>query len=89
MEGHESILLRLSDKVSEGMEERRILREDVQKVIYHAETGGDRFVDPETGRVLAAFRPGHVTYWVKYSREGEGWRVHSAYCHRMEIVHSP
>jgi len=85
-EEHEAILLRLSDEVSEVMEKRRILHEDVRKVIHHAETGGDRFVDPETGRVLAAFRPGHVTYWVKYSREGEGWRVHNVYSHRMEIV---
>jgi len=85
-EEHEAILLLLSDDVSERMEERRILREDVQKVIHHAETGGDRFIDPETGRLLACFRPGHVSYWVEYSREGNVWRVHNAYSHRMETM---
>jgi len=88
-EEHESILLHLSDEVSERMEERRILREDVQKVIHHAETGGDRFIDQQNGRWLASFKPGHVTYWVEYSREGSGWRVHNAYSHRMDIVRAP
>lgn len=88
MEAYESILLQISPEVSERMEERRILREDVQKVIHHAGTGGARFVNPETGRSLASFKPGHVTYWVEYSHEGSAFRVHNAYSHRMEVVES-
>jgi hypothetical protein len=85
MEAYESVLLDIPDEVMERMEERRILREDVQKVIYHAETGRDRFVNPESGRSLASFTLGHVTYWVEYSYEGSAWKVHNAYSHRMEI----
>jgi hypothetical protein len=85
MEAYESIQLDIPNEVAECMEERRILREDVQKVIYHAETGRDRFVNPESGRSLASFTLGHVTYWVEYSYEGSAWKVHNAYSHRMEI----
>ncbi len=89
MEAYESIRLDISDEVLERMEERRILREDVQRVIHHAEAGGGCFVSPETGRSLASFKPGHVTYWVEYSREESSWRVHNAYTHRMEIGERP
>jgi hypothetical protein len=68
------------------MEERRILREDVQKVIEHAEKTGAKLFNPETGRSLASFRPAQVTYWVEYNPEGDGFRVHNAYYHRIEIV---
>jgi glutamate synthase (NADPH/NADH) small chain len=85
MEAYESVLLDIPDEVMERMEERRILREDVQKVIYHAKTGRDRFVNPESGRSLASFTLGHVTYWVEYSDEGSAFRIHNAYSHRMEI----
>ena len=67
------------------MEERGILREDVQKAIHHAETTGEKFINPSTGRSLASFRPERVTYWVEYSRAGEEYQVHSAYSHRMEM----
>ena len=86
MEEYEKIVLRISGDVLERMEERRILREDVQKVIDHAEKMGARLFNPETGRSLASFRPAHVTYWVEYTPEGDGFRVHNAYYHRMEVV---
>ncbi len=86
LEEYERILLQVSDDVSRRLEERRILREDVQKAIHHAEAQGERFIDPGTGRSLASFRPAQVTYWVEYSREGGAFRVHNAYSHRMEVV---
>jgi hypothetical protein len=88
MEAYEGVLLHISDDVLERMDGRRILREDVQKVIHHAETGKGTFVNPRSGRFLASFRPGHVTYWVEYIDEGDAWRVHNAYSHRMEIKDS-
>jgi Fe-S oxidoreductase len=86
MEEYEKIVLHISNDVLERMEERRILREDVQKVIDHAEKIGARLFNLETGRSLASFRPAHVTYWVEYTPEGDGFRVHNAYNHRMEVV---
>jgi glutamate synthase (NADPH/NADH) small chain len=86
MEAYETIELHIADDTFAHMEERRILRSDVQKVIDHAEKTGKKLFNPATGRSCASFRPGHVTYWVEYSPEGNGFTVHSAYCHRMEIV---
>ncbi|WP_236685524.1 DVU_1557 family redox protein [Geobacter pickeringii] len=70
------------------MGDRLILAEDVQKVIHHAETTGKKLVDPATGRSLAYYRPKAVTYWVEYSRNGEGYQVHTAYSHRMVMKSS-
>jgi hypothetical protein len=86
MEEYEKIVLHISSDILECMEERRILSEDVQKVIVHAEKTGTKLFNPETGRSLASFRPAHVTYWVEYNPEGNGFRIHNAYYHRIEIV---
>lgn len=81
--GH--IRLDVPEDVNSLMDERRILRDDIQKTIHHAETTGEKFVDPSRGRSLAFFRPDRVTYWVEYSRIGEDYRIHTVYSHRMEM----
>jgi glutamate synthase (NADPH/NADH) small chain len=86
VEEYERIELHLTEEVATQMEERRILREDVQKVIFHAEESGIRLYSAELKRYRASLRPDQVTYWVEYSPEGKGFRVHSAYYHRMEVV---
>jgi NADPH-dependent glutamate synthase beta subunit-like oxidoreductase len=86
MEEYEKIILHVSNDILERMEERRILREDVQKVIDHAEKTGTKLFNPETGRSIGSFRPAHITYWVEYTPEGDGFRVHNIYYHRMEVV---
>jgi glutamate synthase (NADPH/NADH) small chain len=85
MSGYEEISLSIPEDVRDLMDERRILREDVQKTIYHAETTGEKFVDPSRARSLAFFRPDRVTYWVEYSRVGEDYRIYTVYSHRMEM----
>ena len=85
MNAYEQIRLHIPEEVERLMEDRRILREDLQKAIHHAETTGEKFVNPSIGRSLASFRPDRVTYWVEYSRVGEEYQVHSAYSHRMEM----
>jgi Fe-S oxidoreductase len=86
MEDYERIALSISPEVLECMEERRILKEDVQRVIDYGEKSGRKLYNPKSGRWLVSYRPAQVTYWVEYSHETEGFRVHNAYCHRMEIV---
>ena len=88
MDDYEKITLHMTSDVKEMMEDRRILMEDVRKVIDCAEKSGVKFFNPDLGHWLASFKPAHVTYWVEYSREGEGFRVHNAYYHRMEVVGS-
>jgi hypothetical protein len=85
MDDHNQICLQISGKVERLIEDRRILREDLQKTIHHGETTGEKFINPSLGRSLASFRPERVTYWVEYSRVGEGYQIHSAYSHRMEM----
>lgn len=85
MDAQEEMDLHISKEVDRVMEIRGILKEDVREVIKHAETTGEKFVNPSSGRSLASFRPGSVTYWVEYSQGGGAYQVHSAYSHRMEL----
>ena len=85
MDAYEQIHVHMTDEVGRLMEERGIRREDVQRVIDHAETTGEKFINPATSRSLASHKPDRVTYWVEYSRVGEEYQVHSAYSHRMEM----
>jgi hypothetical protein len=85
MEPYEQVCLHIPEDVERLIEDRRILREDLQKTIHHAETTGEKFINPSTGRSLASLRPDRITYWVEYSRVGDDFQVHSAYSHRMEM----
>jgi hypothetical protein len=85
MNEYEQICLQIPEEVERLMQFRGILRENLQKTIHHAETTGEKFINPVTGRSLAFLRPDRVTYWVEYSRVGEDYQVHSAYSHRMEM----
>lgn len=84
MNEDKQIRLHIPEEVGRLMEGRAISREDVEKVIRHAEATGEKFVNPSSGRSLAFLRPGRVTYWVEYSGEGPDFEVHTAYSHRME-----
>ncbi|MGD0488583.1 MAG: hypothetical protein ABSB94_15485 [Syntrophorhabdales bacterium] len=85
MNAYEQIRLHIPEEVERLMKDRRILAEELQKAIHHAETTGEKFINPSTGRSLTSSRPDRVTYWVEYSRAGEDYQVHSAYSHRMEM----
>jgi glutamate synthase (NADPH/NADH) small chain len=86
MEDHRKITLHIAPEVQNLLEERRILIEDLQKVIHHAETTGRKLVHPKTGRFKASFTPYKVTFWLEYSRSDDGYIVHNAYTHRMEVA---
>jgi glutamate synthase (NADPH/NADH) small chain len=81
--------LSLTPAVEELLEQRFIRPEEVREVIVHAQKTGDRFVEPSTGRLLAALSIGSVTFWVEYAPHGERFVVYSAYSHRMEIKPPP
>jgi hypothetical protein len=86
LEEHEKIELRMTDDVRKRIDGRRILENDVCRVIDHAEKSGKRLKNPETGRFLAYLQSGNVTFWVEYTPAEIGFTVHNAYCHRMNIV---
>jgi hypothetical protein len=85
LNAYEQISLGIPEKIERLMEDRGIRREDLQKVIHHAETTGEKFVNPSTGRSLTSLRPDRVTFWVEYSPVGGDYQVHSTYSHRMEM----
>ena len=83
MEASEELGLFISAEVEGRLEARRILTDDVRQVIAHAERTGEKLCHPITGHYLASFRPRTATFWVEYSPEGLGFRIHNAYAHRM------
>lgn len=85
MEPHEAVNIAMDADVASRMEDRRILKEDLQRVILHAQETGLRLQDPTSGRYLAYHRPVRVTYWVEYAPEEDGYRVFNAYSHRMAL----
>jgi len=78
--------LQMDPEVEALLESRRILEEDIQKVIRHIQNGGQAFRHPDTGHWLACFRPYQATFWVEFSALDEGYRIHNAYAHRMEVL---
>jgi NADPH-dependent glutamate synthase beta subunit-like oxidoreductase len=86
MQAHQAIKLEISRQVAELLDQRRILEEDLKKVIQHAEASGEKLFHPESGHYKAAFAPYKVTFWVEYSPTTDGYVVHNAYAHRMEVI---
>jgi glutamate synthase (NADPH) small chain len=85
-EAHQDITLQMTPEVKALLEQRRILVEDVQQVIHHAERSGEKFYNASNGRYKASFRPYKTMFWVEYRPEAEGFTVFNAYCHRMELT---
>lgn len=83
---YEAIKLVIPGKVSEIMDERLILKEDIQKVIEHAEKTGNKLLNRSSGHILACYKPVSVTYWVEYTRREDGFVIHNVYSHRMEVA---
>ncbi|HTX67572.1 MAG TPA: FAD-dependent oxidoreductase [Thermoleophilia bacterium] len=81
--------LRMAPEVELLLEDRYIRPEEVLQVVSRSEQTGRRFEEADTGRRLAALQLGSVTYWVEYEPEDDGFRVHTAYSHRMEIKPPP
>lgn len=81
----EDVEVTFSETASANMEERRILKSDVQKVLLRVRQGGQRFVHGETGHLLASYRPVVVTYWVEFEERNGGYFVHNTWSHRMHI----
>ena len=82
----DGMTLSIAPEVAAILESRRILEENLRQVIRHAENGGTRFYHGETGHYLGMRRLGHATFWVRYTPSDDGYVVHNAYSHRMEVV---
>ncbi len=83
---YDAVKLILCGDVEKKMDDRFILLDEIKQVIFHAEKNGVKFVDKETGHNLAHLKIGHVTYWVEYEPCGDGYKLHKAYSHRIQII---
>jgi NADPH-dependent glutamate synthase beta subunit-like oxidoreductase len=86
MEDYEKIVLDMTEEVRRRIDERRILEDDIRKVISHAEESGKRLQNAGTSHFLAYLQSENVTFWAEYSPSDNRFIVHNAYCHRMKIV---
>jgi hypothetical protein len=86
LEASGKIAIRLDREVAEVLEGRGIRPEDVEGVLAYVEETGSFFTEGSGSRCLAYRKAERTTYWVEYEREDDGYRVLTAYSHRMEIV---
>ena len=85
LEPWQEVQLIIADEVKTLLDTRRILVEDIQQAIYHAEHTEEKLCHDSSGHFLAFFRPRAVTFWVEYSLRDSGFEVHNAYSHRMAV----
>jgi hypothetical protein len=77
--------LEIADAVKALLEERHILDEDLRRVIDHAEQTGDKLCQNETDRLLSKLWVQYAYFYVEYSPMTDGFRIHSAYSHRLRL----
>lgn len=68
------------------IEDRMILKSDIQKAIINANEKNEYFIDSKDSCFITSFRPNNVTFWVKYSEFEDGYKVLNAYTHRMTLI---
>ena len=68
------------------MDDRMILKSDVTRVMQSLRETGEAILDEESGLYVTRARLGNVTFWVKYKETETGYRIYSAYSHRMNIA---
>jgi hypothetical protein len=93
---YENMKLQKSEEVTEVLDARHILDDEVKMVIDNAESTGEKLYRPGSDRLLAKVRIGTasdellgeaITYYVEYSvAEENSYVVHTAYCHRTKLM---
>ena len=74
-----------TDEALSLMEDRFILKSDVEQVILNAIETKEEIFDSESGLYIACARPGNVTFWAKYDKKDGKYIVRRAWSHRMFI----
>ena len=67
------------------MEERMILKTDVEAVLKAYEETGNAVYDEEADLLITCHRMGNVTFWVKFRKEESSYLVLGVYSHRMTV----
>jgi hypothetical protein len=75
--------LDISDEVRRIMVDRHILKDDLIKVIDHAEKTGVKLYQQDSDHFLAKLRMDEVYFYAEYSPIEGGYRIHNTYSHRF------
>ena len=86
MKPYEKIVLYIEPEILCILDGRRILESDLRQVVFHAEETGRRLRHNHSGLFRANLKLGNTTFWVDYAPENEGYRIHNAYSHRMDVM---
>ncbi len=79
-------VLNITEEARDLMDRRMILETDVRDVLEGYRETGEAVSELDTGLLVARRRLGNVTFWVKFTQEGENeYTVRRAYSHRMTI----
>lgn len=81
----EGIRLDIEAPAALMLEERRILEDDLRRILFRAGQSGHHFAHGRDGRKVASGQAGEVTFWVEYREEGGVFTVLGAWSHRMRI----
>ncbi len=68
------------------MDERMILKSDVERVLSDYRENQEAILDEETKELVTRSRLGNVTFWVRFVETEDGYLVRRAYSHRMNIM---
>ncbi len=79
----------VSDAVRADIERKLLLLDDIAEVIADAQRTGRLLKDKKTGHFTASGRIGTVTTWVEYEQTDQGFVIHRAYGHRMQVEVKP
>ena len=77
--------IRYTEEALALMDDRMILKSDVEEVMKSVRETGEAVYDEESGLLLSRKRLGNVTFWVKYLETEKGYLVCRAYSHRMNV----
>lgn len=76
----------IDEDLEKIMEDRMILKTDIQKAVINANEKNEFFIDPKESCFITSFRPNNVTFWVKYIKFEDGYKILNAYTHRMTFI---
>jgi hypothetical protein len=86
IEEWEALRLTIAPEVAERLESRRILEDDIRKVLFQTQKQGKVFVHGESGHKIASARLGQVTFWLQYREYDGSFIIESCWSHRMTIA---
>ncbi len=82
----QQLSLKIPESVLPLLEERRILEDDIRRVLYKKAEGGRYLVHAVDSVRLASARLGSVTFWVEYTLQDDIYLIRRCWSHRMTIA---